>query len=70
MPYRGVRGQGRASLIDEAGMDTLLLLIDRYLGTRESRFARWLIGKAANETAICIAPHWLTSWDFSSRMNR
>ena len=70
MPYSGVRGQGRATLVDEAGMDTLLLLIDRYVGTRESGFAKWLIGNAENETAICIEPDWLTSWDFSSRMSR
>ena len=70
MPYSGVRGQGAATLVDDAGMDTLLLLIDRYLGTRESGFAQWLISNATNETAICIEPDWLTSWDFSSRMAR
>jgi len=68
LPYRGVRGQGRATLSTTDGPAVLLRLIDRYLGTRDSRFAQWLIARQASEVAIRIEPEWVTSWDFSARM--
>ena len=68
MPYRGVRGQGEAQLIEEDGADVLAALIERYLGTLESDFARWLLARSDDEVAIRIDPEWLTSWDFSNRM--
>jgi len=68
MPYKGVRGQGKAALVAERGLDVLQQLIDRYLGTRESDFARWLIRRASREVAIRIDPIWLTAWDFTPRM--
>jgi len=46
----------------------LLRLLDRYLGSRDSGFATWLIERASTEVAIRIEPTWLTSWDFSKRM--
>jgi len=69
MPYKGVRGQGRVTLMPDAGLPVLLRLLDRYLGTRESAFAKWLIDQAHDEVAIKIEPDWLTSWDFTKRMN-
>ena len=68
MPYRGVRGQGRATVLPGEGAAILQQLIDRYLSTRDTQFAAWLISRAANEVAIKIQPEWLTSWDFGSRM--
>jgi nitroimidazol reductase NimA-like FMN-containing flavoprotein (pyridoxamine 5'-phosphate oxidase superfamily) len=68
MPYRGVRGQGVASVSAEAGSAVLLRLIDRYLGKRDSSFARWLQSRADNEVAIKIIPAYFSSWDFSQRM--
>jgi hypothetical protein len=68
MPYKGVRGQGKATVSKEHGVDVLERLIDRYLGNRESDFARWLVKRADNEVAIKIEPTWITSWDFSPRM--
>ena len=68
MPYRGVRGQGRVTLLIEEGPGLLLQLIDRYLGDRDSGFSKWLIEKSSTEVAIKIEPDWLTSWDFSKRM--
>jgi nitroimidazol reductase NimA-like FMN-containing flavoprotein (pyridoxamine 5'-phosphate oxidase superfamily) len=68
MPYRGVRGQGRVTVLPDAGPATLLQLIDRYLGARDTQFAAWLIGRSATEVAIKLEPDWLTSWDFGSRM--
>ena len=67
-PYRGVRGQGRAHLLPEAGAARLEVLLDRYLGDRESNLARWLLSRAEDEVAIRIEPSWLTAWDFSARM--
>jgi nitroimidazol reductase NimA-like FMN-containing flavoprotein (pyridoxamine 5'-phosphate oxidase superfamily) len=69
MPYRGVRGQGQASLSVEHGAAVLARLVDRYLGDRESDFARWLLARAADEVAIKITPDYFTSWDFSRRMS-
>lgn len=68
MPYRGVRGQGTARLSRADGPAVLLRLIDRYLPTRESAFARWLISRQQDEVAVRIEPEWLTAWDFSARM--
>jgi nitroimidazol reductase NimA-like FMN-containing flavoprotein (pyridoxamine 5'-phosphate oxidase superfamily) len=67
-PYRGVRGQALASLHEERGAETLSLLIDRYLGDRRSELARWLLGRAENETAIALEPRSLVSWDYRVRM--
>ena len=67
-PYRGVRGQGHAELHDERGEEILRLLIDRYLEDPNSRFARWLLSRAREETAIAIEPLTLLSWDFRERM--
>lgn len=67
-PYRGVRGQGRARVLPDAGGHLLVELIDRYLGTRESRLARRLLASAADEMAIRIEPIRLASWDYTERM--
>jgi nitroimidazol reductase NimA-like FMN-containing flavoprotein (pyridoxamine 5'-phosphate oxidase superfamily) len=69
-PYRGVRGQGEAVLSDAEGPAVLGRLIDRYLGSRESDFARWLLSRQQDEIAIHIRPAWMTSWDFTQRMSR
>ncbi len=68
MPYCGVRGQGSARLSREEGPRVLQRLIDRYLHSRDSGFARWLLARQDDEMAIRIEPAWLTSWDFSARM--
>lgn len=68
MPYRGVRGQGRVTVSHEDGEEALLRLIDRYIGTRDSDFVRWLLERADTEVALKVDPTWVTSWDFSDRM--
>ena len=68
-PYRGVRGQGRAELVPARGLEILEALVDRYLGARESRFARWLLARGKDEMAIRIVPSRISSWDFSRRMS-
>jgi nitroimidazol reductase NimA-like FMN-containing flavoprotein (pyridoxamine 5'-phosphate oxidase superfamily) len=67
-PYKGVRGQAEARLLPERGPDILARLIDRYLGGRDSDFARWLMARSDREVAIRLTPTWLTSWDFAARM--
>jgi len=69
MPYRGVRGQGKAQILPARGVPVLGRLMDRYLGTRESEFAQWLFAQATDEVAIRIDPDWFTAWDFSKRMS-
>jgi nitroimidazol reductase NimA-like FMN-containing flavoprotein (pyridoxamine 5'-phosphate oxidase superfamily) len=68
-PYRGVRGCGRAVLEPALGGEILGLLLDRYLGSRETPLARWLLSRASREVAVQIAPERLASWDFSDRMS-
>lgn len=67
-PYRGVRGQALASLNEDRAEPILRLLIERYLGTSNSKLAGWLLERAENETAIAIEPQTLVSWDYSGRM--
>ena len=68
MPYRGVRGQGRVMIVEDDGERVLHALVDRYLPSSESDFARWLQAGVINEVAILIRPEWMTAWDFSQRM--
>ena len=68
VPYRGVRGQGRATVLADDGPATLRELAERYLGDLESGFARWLLARPEEEVAIVIRPQWITAWDFSQRM--
>lgn len=67
-PYRGVRGQARATVLRAAGGPLLGELIDRYLGARTSPLARRLLAGAADEVAIRVVPTRLTSWDYTARM--
>lgn len=67
-PYRGVRGQGRASLHPERGGEILQRLLDRYGIEPKSKLAAMLLARIEQEVAIRIAPERLSSWDFSQRM--
>ena len=69
VPYRGVRGQGIATLVREGAEAQLEALIRRYLGKTDSALARWLLSRASDEYVVCIAPTWITSWDYSQRMD-
>ena len=68
-PYRGVRGQGKATLDRDDGVVELRALIERYLGPEETSFSRWLMARSAGEVAIRIEPVRLMSWDYTARMN-
>lgn len=68
-PYRGVRGQGRATLDDAQGLTMLGRLLDRYGVGRTSNLGRTLLDPSRQETAIRITPQAMTSWDFTARMS-
>ncbi len=69
-PYRGVRGRGMASLDPEPAGDLLERLIRRYLADQDSSLAGWLRARVADEVAIRIATLAVSSWDYTSRMDR
>jgi hypothetical protein len=68
-PYFGVRGRGVARISSDGSMDLLGRLVDRHLGRRDTKFARWLLGRSVDEVTITIDIDWITSWDFSRRMS-
>jgi len=67
-PYCGIRGQARAAVMEDRGVEILERLIDRYLGGKQNNLAEMLIRNSADEVAIRLDPVNLTSWNFSSRM--
>ena len=67
-PYRGVRGQARASLHPSLGAEILDLLLERYKIDRNSRLGRFLLSRVQREIAIQIEPTHILSWDYSDRM--
>ena len=67
-PYKGVRGQGVATVSADNAAELLQRLLDRFEIGRESRLARWLLGRTDTEVAIRIEPIWMTAWDYSPRM--
>jgi nitroimidazol reductase NimA-like FMN-containing flavoprotein (pyridoxamine 5'-phosphate oxidase superfamily) len=67
-PYRGVRGQGVATLRKNRGEEILRMLIDRYLGDSTSQLAAFLLARVEHEVAIAIEPQTLVSWDYQERM--
>jgi nitroimidazol reductase NimA-like FMN-containing flavoprotein (pyridoxamine 5'-phosphate oxidase superfamily) len=69
-PYRGVRGQARASVEPAHGPRVLRVLVERYLGESRPQFASWLMARDADEVALRIEPVRMSSWDFSDRMGR
>lgn len=68
LPYRGVRGRGDATCTTAADNTQLENLLTRYLGSTEGQLAQWLLNRSGREAVIAIEPTWLTSWDFSERM--
>jgi hypothetical protein len=68
MPYRGVRGRGRARIDAARGDEMLRRLVHRYLGRDDTPFARWLLSRDEPEVAIAVEIERLSSWDFSARM--
>ena len=68
LPYRGVRGRGRAACTTATDNAQLETLLTKYLGGTDGQLAQWLLNRSGRESIIIIEPEWLTSWDFSERM--
>lgn len=69
MPYRGVRGNGRARIEPDEDKALLGELLERYLGGTDSPLARQLLDPDRTEVRLRIDPDRLVSWDFSERMS-
>lgn len=68
LPYRGVRGRGVARCSVAADNSLLEKLLNRYVGSTENALSDKLLKRRGPEALIEIEPTWLTSWDFSARM--
>ncbi len=68
VPYRGVRGNGTATISADDDKTVLRALLDRYLSGTESPLAEWLLSDEREEVCIRIEPRKIYSWDYSDRM--
>jgi nitroimidazol reductase NimA-like FMN-containing flavoprotein (pyridoxamine 5'-phosphate oxidase superfamily) len=66
-PYRGVRGNGTATVLPD-GEALLRDLLERYLGGTGSPLARRLLDPSREEVQIRVDPRRIHSWDYSDRM--
>lgn len=67
-PYRGIRGNGVASVSPDAEKQLLRALLERYLGGTDSALAERLLSPDREEVRIEIEPKRCYTWDFSDRM--
>jgi hypothetical protein len=67
-PYRGVRGNGTATLVPDREKALLRSLLDRYLGGTDSALARRLLDPEREEVEIRVDPGRVHSWDYAGRM--
>ena len=67
-PYRGVRGNGSATISSDDSKTTLQTLIERYLEDTQSDLAKWLLNDEREEVRIRISPDKMHSWDYANRM--
>jgi len=68
-PYKGVRGNGTATITPDAEKRLLTELLDRYLDGTDSPLARRLLSPKREEVQIRIDPERLYTWDFTERMD-
>jgi len=68
-PYRGVRGSGRAELVEDRSRVEAVLnrLVERY-GQSDTPLATWLASRIDSEVAVRICDLRVSSWDYSPRM--
>lgn len=69
-PYRGVRGNGTASIESDPDKTVLEALLERYLGGIETPLAKTLLAEDREEVTITIEPETVYGWDYSDRMLR
>ena len=67
-PYKGIRGEGTVRILNETGAYVLDLLIEKYLGEKESKLSKFLKVNSKTEVAIEITPQKLFHYDYSKRM--
>lgn len=67
-PYKGIRAEGTAHIIQEKGPEILEILIDKYLGKKESILSKFLKENSKNEVAIEIIPQKIFNYDYTKRM--
>ena len=67
-PYKGVRGNGTATVEPDPEKVLLGELLERYLGGTDSDLAERLLSPDRDEGTIQIDPDRLYTWDFSDRM--
>jgi nitroimidazol reductase NimA-like FMN-containing flavoprotein (pyridoxamine 5'-phosphate oxidase superfamily) len=74
-PYRGVRGYGKASIVENKGEEILRMLIQKYLTGKETTISslklyKLLLSKEhlQNEVAIEIIPVAMFKWNYKKRM--
>ncbi len=71
-PYKGVRGYGKASIMDNKGEEILRLILQKYLkGKETSKLCEFLLSKKHlyKEVAIEIMPARMFEWDYTERMS-
>jgi hypothetical protein len=68
-PYRGIRGNGVATIRKDIGGKILNDLMGKYLKNQNSQLANFLRDNAENEVAIEINPKKNFSYDYSKRMS-
>jgi nitroimidazol reductase NimA-like FMN-containing flavoprotein (pyridoxamine 5'-phosphate oxidase superfamily) len=68
-PYRGVRGQGDASLEPDDDKALLETLVDDYLGDRDGDLANWLLRDERDEIHVTVDVTRAYAWDYSERMS-
>ncbi|MFW5973830.1 MAG: pyridoxamine 5'-phosphate oxidase family protein [Natrialbaceae archaeon] len=67
-PYKGVRGNGTASVEPDEDKELLNELLERYLGGTDSPLAERLLSPEREEVRIRIDPARVYTWDFTDRM--
>ena len=67
-PYKGMRGEGTVQTLNETGAYVLDLLIDKYLGEKESTLSKFLKKNSKTEVALQITPQKIFNYDYSERM--
>ena len=71
-PYRGIRGYGNTSILEDKGEDILRILLQKYFkGQETSTLYKLLLSEKhlQNEVAIEITPVHIFEWDFKKRMS-
>jgi hypothetical protein len=67
-PYKGIRGEGIVKILNETGEYVLGILINKYLGEKESTLSKLLRKNSKTEIAIEITPQKIFNYDYSKRM--